>query len=47
MQTAQMQRLPRIGWRPARFSQPTWRPDVVFAFGSRDQTMTLVTLAEV
>ncbi len=36
MQTAQMQWLPRIGWRPTDFSDAKWRPDVVFAFGSRN-----------
>lgn len=36
MQTAQMQWLPRIGWRPTDFSEAKWRPDVVFAFGSRN-----------
>jgi hypothetical protein len=36
MQTAQMQWLPQIGWRPADFSDAKWKPDVVFAFGSRN-----------
>ncbi len=36
MQTAQMQWLPRIGWRPTDFSDAKWKPDVVFAFGSRN-----------
>jgi hypothetical protein len=36
MQTAQMQWLPRIGWRPTDFSQARWKPDVVFAFGARN-----------
>ena len=36
MQTAQMQWLPQIGWRPTDFSDAKWTPDVVFAFGSRN-----------
>ena len=36
MQTAQMQWLPRSGWRPTDFSEPMWTPDVAFAFGSRN-----------
>src|SRR3954470_5559915 len=36
MQTAQMQWLPRAGWRPTDFSEARWKPDVVFAFGSRN-----------
>ena len=36
MQTAQMQWVPRIGWRPTDFSDAEWTPDVVFAFGSRN-----------
>ena len=36
MQTAQMQWLPRLGWRTGDFSDAQWKPDVVFAFGSRN-----------
>jgi hypothetical protein len=36
MQTAQMQWLPRVGWRPTDFTDARWKPDVVFAFGSRN-----------
>ncbi len=31
-----MQWLPRSGWRPTDFSHAKWKPDVVFAFGSRN-----------